>query len=55
MIFSGNIFATGGALGSAGMLWVLAAIGYVANQRKAVHPKPGLFGYKPLCQEFSCQ
>jgi GPH family glycoside/pentoside/hexuronide:cation symporter len=44
MTFSAATFAQklGGALGSAGMLWVLAAIGYVANKAQTGASQNGI-------------
>jgi GPH family glycoside/pentoside/hexuronide:cation symporter len=44
MTFSAATFAQklGGSLGSAGMLWVLAAIGYVANQAQSGASQDGI-------------
>jgi GPH family glycoside/pentoside/hexuronide:cation symporter len=44
MTFSAATFAQklGGSLGSAGMLWVLAAIGYAANQAQSGASQTGI-------------
>ena len=44
MTFSADTFAQklGGSLGSAGMLWILAAIGYVANQAQTGASQSGI-------------
>ena len=44
MTFSAATFAQklGGSLGSAGMLWVLAAIGYAANQAQTGASQTGI-------------
>ena len=44
MTFSAATFAQkmGGSLGSAGMLWVLAAIGYAANQAQSGSSQTGI-------------
>jgi GPH family glycoside/pentoside/hexuronide:cation symporter len=44
MTFSAASFAQklGGSLGSAGMLWILAAIGYVANEAQSGASRTGI-------------